>query len=258
MIKLYDNPFSPFARKVRIVLGFKGLTYESIDALALDELEGLSGVNTRAEVPVLVDDSITVVNPADIAAYLEQRYPTPAVYPANPADRVDARAWERLADSLFDAIIHDISLWVWPTHHREDAPPAELLEAGQRDLAKIVDRMEEALDGKDFLCGELSIADFAVFPHASSLRPLGFLPGADTHPHVNAWSKRVRKLPVVAHDLDYVKTAAQEKFGDAPSPYEGEKVIWRGDRLEWLFCNGLHDWWHEELRAGRAEVPPSI
>ena len=31
---LYDNPFSPFARKVRMVLDHKGLAYEAIDGLA--------------------------------------------------------------------------------------------------------------------------------------------------------------------------------------------------------------------------------
>jgi len=29
MLTLYDNPFSPFARKVRMVLRFKGLEFES-------------------------------------------------------------------------------------------------------------------------------------------------------------------------------------------------------------------------------------
>jgi hypothetical protein len=37
MIILYDNPFSPFARKVRMALQFKEVPYESIGALALAE-----------------------------------------------------------------------------------------------------------------------------------------------------------------------------------------------------------------------------
>ena len=47
MLTLYDNPFSPFARKVRMVLRFKGLEFESIDALALDEHNRLVEVNPR-------------------------------------------------------------------------------------------------------------------------------------------------------------------------------------------------------------------
>ena len=70
MLTLYDNPFSPFARKVRMVLRFKGLEFESIDALALDEHDSLVEVNPRAEVPVLVDRGFTVTDSTDIVYYL--------------------------------------------------------------------------------------------------------------------------------------------------------------------------------------------
>jgi hypothetical protein len=33
MIKLYDSAFSPFARKVRMALEYKGLNYEAVDGL---------------------------------------------------------------------------------------------------------------------------------------------------------------------------------------------------------------------------------
>jgi glutathione S-transferase len=34
MIKLYDSAFSPFARKVRMVLEYKGLNYEAVERTA--------------------------------------------------------------------------------------------------------------------------------------------------------------------------------------------------------------------------------
>lgn len=60
MLTLYDNPFSPFARKVRMVLQWKGVSFESIDALAHGEHARLVAVNPRAEVPVLVEGDVTV------------------------------------------------------------------------------------------------------------------------------------------------------------------------------------------------------
>lgn len=258
MLTLYDNPFSPLARKVRLVLAHKRLEATRIDALALAKLDALHSVNPRAEVPVLVDGDVTVVNSADIVAYLEDRYPAPAVLPASPQRRVAARAWERLADGMLDAIIHDISIWTWPTHRRTDTPPEGLIAAGCRDIALILARLDEALEGQDFLCGELSIADFACFPHLSSLKPLGIGLDATTHPRLCAWNGRMRALAVVVADLDYVKRMAREKFVDQISPYEGDKIVWRGDRLEWLFHNGFTDWWYAEYQAGRAVVPGSL
>ena len=93
VLTLYDNPFSPFARKVRMVLRFKGLQYRSIDALALDEHDRLASANPRAEVPVLVDGSVAVIDSADIVSYLEDRFANPAVFPVGPELRAKARRW---------------------------------------------------------------------------------------------------------------------------------------------------------------------
>ena len=54
MIKLYDSAFSPFARKVRMALEYKGLNYEAVDALLRSNHAALKAVNGRIEVPVFV------------------------------------------------------------------------------------------------------------------------------------------------------------------------------------------------------------
>ncbi len=256
LIILYDNPFSPFARKVRLVLQFKDVAFQSIDALAVVEREHLLAVNPRAEIPVLVDGEVTIVNSADIVAYLEDRFPTPTLLPSSPELRAKARSWQRIADTVLDAIIHDISLWTWPTHQRTDQPPGGLLEAGRRDLERILAQLETSLDAKGFLCGDLSIADLALFPHISSLKLLGV--SLDPFQEVLRWNRKLRMLPVVRADLEYVKRNAIEKFASGASPYEAEKVVWRGDRIEWLLAHGFQDWLQSELVAGRAVVPMPV
>lgn len=256
MITLYDNPFSPFARKVRMVLGFKQVAFESVDALAVGERERLLAKNPRAEVPVLTDGDLIIVNSADIVAYLEDRFPTPPLLPSSPALRAKARRWERIADTVLDAIIHDISLWVWPTHRRTDQPPAGLLEAGCRELEVVVGQFEASLDGAEFLCGDVSVADLALFPHLSSLKLLGV--SLDRFQGVLRWNRNMRTLPAVQADLEHVKRSVVEKFASGPSPYEGEKVVWRGDRIEWLIAHGHWDWFQSELVSGRAVVPRSL
>jgi glutathione S-transferase len=256
LITLYDNPFSPFARKVRMVLRFKEVAFESIDALAMSERGRLLAVNPRAEVPVLADGDVIVANSAEIVAYLEDRFPTPALLPSSPELRVKSRRWQRIADTVLDAIIHDISLWAWPTHQRTDQPPAGLLEAGRRDLEVVVARLEESLEDAEFLCGGLSIADLALFPHISSLKLLGVqLQGFR---RVVRWNRNMRTLPVVQADLEHVKRSVVEKFASGASPYEGERVVWRGDRIEWLIAHGYWDWFRSELVSRRAIVPRSI
>lgn len=257
MITLYDNPFSPFARKVRLALGHKDVPFQSIDALALAEIERLRAVSPRAEVPVIDDDGVVVVGSADILAYLDDRFPAPSLLPATPALRARARAWQRLADTLLDAIIHDMSLWFWPTHHRDDQPPVALLEAAQRDLDRLLQQLEAALDGGPFICGiEVSVADLALFPHVSSLKPAGV--SLEPYPGLRRWDQAMRELPAVREDLQHVKRSLVEKFRQGASPYEGEKVVWRGDRIEWLLARGFGDWFWAEIAAERVVFPTPV
>jgi glutathione S-transferase len=176
--------------------------------------------------------------------------------PGSPELRAKARTWQRIADTALDAIVHDISLWTWPTHERKDEPPTGLLEAGRREIERIVAQLEESLEGAEFLCGALSIADLALFPHVSSLKLLGV--SLERFERVMRWNRSMRTLPVVQQDLEYVKRSVLEKFASGASPYEGEKVVWRGDRIEWLVANGYWDWLRAELATGRAVAPRPI
>ena len=212
----------------------------------------LAAVNPRVEVPVLDDDGIVVVNSADIVAYLDHRYPARPVLPADPALRVRARALERLADTLIDAILHDVSIWLWPTLGRTDSPPAGLREAAQRDLEAIYVELDADLASREFLCGELSIADFALFPHLTSVGflDLGFSP--QRHPHLLAWYRRLRALPVIRGDLERARAWMERNATRGPVT---NRVVWRGDRIEWLLANGFHEWFLSEIRAERVGWP---
>jgi hypothetical protein len=163
-----------------------------------------------------------------------------------------------LADTVMDAIIHDVSIWSWPTHHRSDRPPKGLIEAGRRGLNEILADLEDSIDSSGFVCDQLSIADFSLFPHVSSLKPLAILLEEATYPKLRSWNRQMRMQAAVQEDLEYVKRSATEKFGSGRSPYESEKIVWRGDRIEWLLAHGFQDWFVSELSHRRAVVPSSL
>ena len=249
MLTLFDNAFSPFARKVRMVLEHKGLAFEAIDGLAPAGHARLAAVNPRVEVPVLVDGDLVVVNSPHIVAYLEHRHPERPVYPADPATRARALTWERLGDTLFDAITHDVSNggFGFPNGTR----PAGLLEAAREDLAPIYADLERALDGRDFLCGELSIADLGLFPHLTAVRFLDVAFDGATHPRLLAWYKRLRQVDVCRADVERTQ-AFLKNAGTLQRP---AAIVWRGDRIEWLLARGFAPWFFAELRAGRVAWP---
>jgi len=252
-VKLYDNAFSPFARKVRLVLDHKEFAYEALDALMPAARAELATVNPRVEVPVLCDGDVTVVNSSDIVAYLEHRYPQHPIYPADPASRVMARAWERTADTTIDAILHDASIWMWPVLERTDQAPDGLFDAAREELEEIYDRLNDELGEDGFLCGGLSIADLALFPHLSAVKFLGIPFSRERHPRLSAWMSRMRELAICQRDLERARGWMQAvASGGVPV---AERIVWRGDRIEWLLAHGFHEWFFGEIEHGRVGWP---
>lgn len=253
MIEFYSNGFSPFARKVAMALEYKGLAHETIDGLTHSNRERLLKVNPRAEVPVIVDGDVVVVNSSDIVAYLDLKYPERPIYPADLKARVMLRAIERLADARIDAIMLDCSIWTWAD--RKDKQPAGMMAAGQRDLDAIFARLEAMLAGypSPLPFGHLTVAEFTLWPHLAALRPLGFKLDAATCPKLAAWFGAMRHDKLFLNDArrtaDFMKTIA------TASDFEREKIFWRGDRIEWLLARGFHEWFFKEIREDRVLWP---
>jgi glutathione S-transferase len=233
MIKLYDSAFSPFARKVRMVLEHKGLSYEAVDGLLKSNHQALKAVNGRLEVPTLMDGDVVVVNSADIVAYLDDRYRAKPIYPEQPAARVHTRAWERTADIVVDPILINISYWKWA--ERPDEMPEGLLETARGDLRLVYDALEQELAHREFVSGPLSVADIALFPHLASAKAM-----------------EVPSLPICLDDLrrarDFVVNITDRDF-------ERRRIFWRGDRIEWMLARGFDGWFFNEIKADRVAWP---
>jgi glutathione S-transferase len=250
MITLFDNAFSPFARKVRLVLDHKGLDYRVVDGLARAHRDELEAVNSRVEVPVLSHDGVLVVNSSDIVAYLERVFPERPVVPADAAAWARCRAWERCSDSVVDPILVDISYWTWA--QRADSMPAGLLDAARRDLALVYAALERDLAGGDYVCGTLSVADLALFPHLSSTRALQVSFEESRHPRLVAWYRRMRDLAICQRDLARTKALLSNL---EKADLERNRIFWRGDRLEWMLARGQHRWLVKEIEEGRVLWP---
>src|SRR5262249_56442722 len=104
MVVLYEHPLSPYAQKVKIALGEKGVPFESrLPDLLGGNLAEFAPLNPRLEVPTLVDGEVTVFDSTVILEYLEDRWPTPALLPAGPAERARVRLLAGLCDPSHQA-----------------------------------------------------------------------------------------------------------------------------------------------------------
>jgi glutathione S-transferase len=252
MILLYDDVFSPYARKVRIALYEKGLPFERVRALHGDcNRTDFLHVNPRAEVPALVDGDLAIYDSTIICEYLEDRYPEPKLYPADPALRARCRLVEDLADTRLDAAAYAVSVVEFG---RGESHPA-IHEAAARDFRRLYGELERLLEGRSYFCGELSIADIAVLPHVLAAGFFGFPADPAAHPGLLGWLARLQARASVERDnADVVGTLARLQAEKRPA-FDPYRVQWRSDRLEWVIKNGFADWFRDEMSAGRAFFP---
>jgi glutathione S-transferase len=252
MLTLFDDVFSPYARKVRIALYEKGIAFERIRALHGDcNRTDFLHANPRAEVPALLDGDFALYDSTIICEYLEDRHPAPPLYPRDARLRAKCRLVEELADTQLDAALYTITIVEFGRreHH------AAMRDAARRDIDRLYDELERLLGDAEYFCRTYSIADVAVVPHLVAAEFFGFSLDPGRHPRLVAWLGRVQERPALVRDnADVFATLARLQEENAPG-FDPYRVQWRSDRLEWVIKNGFAEWFMDEMKAGRAFFP---
>ncbi len=197
-VRIVGSYLSPYVRKVLVTLDLKGVAYVIDPIVPFLGDERFSAVSPLRRVPVLLDDRVTLPDSSVICQYLEDRYPKPALYPDDLADRARARWLEEYADSrLGDVFVwglfneRAIKPFVWGR-----ATDAERVERTLRDdVPAVLDDLERQVPVAGFLCGELSIADIALATFFRTAAFTGFTIDAGRWPRCAAHVERVLGLP---------------------------------------------------------------
>ena len=230
MLALYHNDMSSCAQKVRLCLAEKGLPWESRH-LSLrageHQQDWYVKLNPRAVVPTLIDGDIVVPESNVINEYLDERFPEPALKPADPFGRAKMRLWtKQLDEGVHDAGIAVISFALAFRHQyltRGEAGqamlesiPDPIKRERRRDviakgldsehfriaihrMLQLFDDMERALGTPPWLVGpDYTIADAAFTPYVVRLDHLDIMGLLDGHPGVLGWYRRLQQRPSFA------------------------------------------------------------
>jgi glutathione S-transferase len=205
-MKLYSGPLSLFTSKVRIALAEKQLAYERIEvgwSLA-DRYEphhpDVVAHNPKRQVPVLVDGDVVVYDSTLIFEYLEERHPEPALYPRDLAGRTRCRQLEAAADEiLFPPLWSAIEEAFYPAG--AGGRDAARLDAARASLGAQYVRLDRELAGRDWLCGDFSVADIASFVFVRAAVGVGVAIPVQ-HAALAAWLERTLARPAVRREVD--------------------------------------------------------
>jgi glutathione S-transferase len=149
VITLYDADRCPYCARVRIALAEKGIEYETVEVDLDDRPAWIYEKNPLGRVPVLEEDTFVLAESAVIDEYLDDRYPEPPLWPADPAER----ALGRMLVFRFD----ELSRPYYALRRGEDGA-ADRLDVALGELDGVLQR-QSFLSGREF-----GLADIAYVP----------------------------------------------------------------------------------------------
>jgi glutathione S-transferase len=188
VITLYDADRCPYCARVRIVLAEKGVEYETVEIDLDDRPAWIYEKNPLGRVPVLEEDAFVLPESAVINEYLEERYPEPALWPADAVER----AFGRLLVFRFD----QFSKPYYGLRRAEDG-------ADERFGAELA-KLNAALTARSYLTGrEFGLADVAYIPWIVRARERMDV-DLRAFPALTDWLERLAERPSIAAELDVV------------------------------------------------------
>lgn len=169
---LYGAPLSPFVRKADALLREKGVEFELENVNIMPMPDWFKEISPARRIPVLRDTSIgkegthgTIPDSSAICAYIERKFPDPALYPSDPYLYGRAVWIEEFCDSdLAMAIGMGIFRPIQFARFQGKEPDVETAKKNYaQKLPRPLDYLEGELDGKSFIVGDaLSIADISL------------------------------------------------------------------------------------------------
>jgi len=164
-VRIVGNYLSPYVRKVLVCLHLKGIAYEIDPIVPFMGDDRFSALSPLRRIPVLIDDRVTLTDSSVICQYLEDRWPEPALYPRDVADR----AWARWLEEFADTRMGDVFIWrlfnqlvIRPFVWGEPTDDAVVQKTLAEDVPAVLDYLEGQAPADGFFFGALSIADVAV------------------------------------------------------------------------------------------------
>jgi len=198
VITLYDCATAPSPRRARILLAEKGVAHETVqvDLRTNEQLgDAYRRINPQCTVPALrVDGGLLLTDNAAIGAWLEARFPEPALQGVTPAEKAEVASWNwRIEFDGLLAIAEALRNGSPAMADRALPGPVDyaqipaLAERGRARVQRFFATLDERLAGRDFIATDrFSVADITAVVAVDFARVVKVKPG-DEHPHLQRW-----------------------------------------------------------------------
>ena len=210
MIDLYTSA-TPNGQKIHIMLEETGLAYREhwVDLEKGEQFDPkFLAISPNNKIPALADDDgpggepIAVFESGAILLYLAEK--TGRFLPREPRARLEVMQWLMWQMASFGPMLGQ-------AHHFRAYAPEKIDYAYDRytnEARRLYQVLDRRLGEADYVAGEYSIADMAIFPwcrlHGRQGQRL------DDHPNVLRWFEAIAARPAVAGDMERLTDTADQ------------------------------------------------
>ena len=196
---LYQFPLCPYSRKVRLLLGEKGVGYELVRENPWERRDEFLDLNPAGQTPVLVEAErkITLSYSSAICEYFEETINNAPMISGTAANRAEIRRLTAWFDEQFFAqvtapLLHE--RMEKRLVHRQ-SPDAGMLRTAMKSANQLLDYVDWLLDHRNWLGGSaLSLADLSA---AAQISVADYLGGVDWrgHEQTKGWYAGLKSRP---------------------------------------------------------------
>ena len=192
-MKLYQFPLSPNCQKVVAVAHEVGVSF---DLATVDLFKGeartpqMLAKNPNGKLPILEDGDFVLWESTAMLPYIAAKAGRTDLAPTALRERADVERWTSWQTAHFGPAIRKVAFERIVKKLGGLGPPDEaLVKAGSEEFATTASVLEQSLGTKEYLCGRLTIADFALAPYAALTASCGL--DFDPYPQAKAWLGRM-------------------------------------------------------------------
>ncbi len=194
-MKLYNADLSPNALRVRAVANELGIELETIEVdLMKGEHKTASylAINPNGKVPVLVDGDFVLWESRAIDGYLAGLKPERGLCPTDARKRAIIDQWSYWQAIHLGPAMQGVAFErVVKKKLGMGEPDETAIESQLKNVAQFLPVLDASLANKEWVAGDLSIADFAMASTFMFRDRAGI--SLDRTPHVSAWIDRLEE-----------------------------------------------------------------
>nr|MDQ2879220.1 glutathione S-transferase family protein [Pseudomonadota bacterium] len=188
----------PFSRKVRILLGEKGVGYDLVREAPWERRDEFLDMNPAGQTPVMTDPArgILLIDSMTICEYLEETVDKAAMINGTAVNRAEIRRLVAWFDTQFyqdvtAPLLHERII----KRAQRAAPDAAGLREAMKAAVRHIDYVDYLLDHRNWIGGAtMSLADLAA---AAQISITDYLGGIDwkAHEQTARWYRGIKSRP---------------------------------------------------------------